>query len=122
MIRDNLSLYGGRVALNLAKDIAYFPLWWYSEGLKQLLLKLRDFLVNKERALALFVWIKNIFRPMYSQYDWPGIIISFFVRIFQIIFRGALMIFWLVFSLVILAFWLFLPVLAIYEIIFQIAA
>jgi hypothetical protein len=120
MIRDNLGLYGGKIVFNLMKDIIYFPIWWYSRGLKQLLEKLKDFLVNKERSLALFVWVKNIFRPMYSQYDWLGIIISFFVRLVQIIFRGAIFIFWLVFSLAIFIFWLLLPILSIYELIFQI--
>jgi hypothetical protein len=120
MIRDNLGLYGAKIALNLVRDVVYFPVWWYSRGLNQLLQKLKDFLINKEKSLAFFVWIKNIFRPMYSQYDWPGVIISFFVRFFQIIFRGIIMLFWLFFSLAVLVFWLFLPILVIYKIIFQI--
>ena len=118
---NNIGLYGGKIGLDLLRDIIYFPIWWYSRGLKQLLIKLKDFLINKEKSFALFVWIKNIFRPMYSQYNWQGMLISFFVRLVQIIFRGIIMIFWLIFSLAILLFWLFLPILVIYEIVFQIA-
>ena len=92
-----------------------------SRGLKQIVIKLKNFLVNKERSLALFVWIKNIFRPMYAQYDWAGILISFFVRLFQIIVRGIFMLGWLALAILALGLWLVLPVLAIYEIIFQLA-
>ena len=121
MLINNLGLYAGKILVDLLKDILYFPLWWYSRGLKQLAIKLKNFLVNKERSLALFVWAKNIFRPMYAQYDWAGILISFFVRLFQITVRGIFMLGWLGLAILILCLWLILPVLAIYEIVFQVA-
>ena len=121
MLINNLGLYAGKILVDLLKDILYFPLWWYSRGLKQLAIKLKNFLVNKERSLALFVWAKNIFRPMYAQYDWAGILISFFVRLFQITVRGIFMLGWLGLAILILCLWLILPVLAIYEIVFQLA-
>lgn len=121
MLTNNLGLYAGKILVDLIRDIIYFPFWWYSRGLKQLLIKLKDFLVNKEKSLALFVWIKNIFRPMYAQYDWAGILISFFVRLFQIIIRGIFMLGWLALALSALCLWLILPILAVYEIIFQVA-
>lgn len=121
MLTNNLGLYAGKILTDLLRDIIYFPIWWYSRGLKQLIIKLKNFLINKERSLALFVWIKNIFRPMYGRYDWAGMLISFFVRLVQIIFRGVFMVFWLIFSFGVLIFWLFLPILVIFEIIFQIA-
>ena len=121
MISNNFGLYAGKILVDLVRDIIYFPFWWYSRGLKQVAVKLKNFLANKEKSLALFVWIKNIFRPMYAQYDWAGILISFFVRLFQIIVRGIFMIFWLALVLFVLGLWLILPVLAVYEIIFQLA-
>ena len=121
MFTNNLGLYAGKILVDLLRDILYFPLWWYSRGLKQLAIKLKNFLVNKERSLALFVWMKNIFRPMYAQYDWAGILISFFVRLFQITVRGIFMLGWLGLALFALCLWLILPVLAIYEIVFQVA-
>ena len=107
--------------MDLLKDIVYFPLWWYSRGLAQLVIKLKDFLLNKEKSLALLVWIKNIHKPMYGQYDWQGMLISFFMRLFQIIARGLFLLFWLVLALVIFLIWLILPIFVVYEIIFQIA-
>jgi len=104
---------------DILRDILYFPVWWYSRGLKFLLLKLADILDDKQRGLALFVWIKNIFKPMYGQYDWAGILISFFMRLVQIIIRGIAMLFWLVLVAAILAVWLALPVVAVWQIIVQ---
>lgn len=100
-------------------DVLYFPVWWYSRGLINLILSLKNFLVDKQKALALSVWIKNIFKPMYAQYDWQGMLISFFIRLTQIIFRSVFMVFWLILALAVIIFWLLLPVLVVYEIIFQ---
>ncbi|MDD5031758.1 MAG: hypothetical protein PHR36_01800 [Patescibacteria group bacterium] len=121
MLTNNFGLYAGKILVDLVGDIIYFPLWWYSRGLKQTLIKLKNFLANKEKSLALFVWIKNIFRPMYAQYDWAGILISFFVRLFQIVVRGIFMLFWLVLAILAFGLWLILPILSVYEIIFQLA-
>ena len=61
--------------------------------------------------------MNNLFTPMYGQYDWQGRIISFFVRLFQLIFRliGFGVFFILILVLPIL--WLAFPVLVIYQII-----
>ncbi len=78
-----------------------------------------NLLINKQKSLALFVWVKNIFRPMYAQTDLAGRLISFFIRLAQIIFRSFIMLFWIIFSLAIIVFWIIAPVFVIYEIIFQ---
>lgn len=116
---NNFILYSGKIVIDLMWDVLYFPAWWYSRGLLNLLLGLKNFLRDKEKALALVVWVKNIFRPMYAQYDWQGMLISFFMRLVQIIFRSLVMLFWLIVSLAAVIFWILLPLLVIYEIIFQ---
>ncbi len=116
----NSSIYGTKILAGLVAQIIYFPAWWYSRGLLRFLKYLKDFLVDRERSLALLIWIKNLNIPMYGQYDWQGRLISFFMRLFQIIFRGIVMIFWLVFALAVFCVWLALPFLIIYEIYFQI--
>jgi len=121
MLTNNFFLYSGKIITELIIDILYFPLWWYSRGLLKLLIWLKKFLSNKQKFLALLVWIKNIHRPMYGQYDWQGMLISFFMRLFQIFIRSLIMLFWCVFVLIVLFFWLILPPLVIYEIIFQVA-
>lgn len=113
------SLYSTKIILNILKDILLFPLWWYSFGLIKLLKFIKHFISNKQKSLALFIWIKNIFVPMYGQYNWSGRLISFSVRLFQIIFRTIIMILWLVLAICILFIWLSLPVYSIYQIIMQ---
>jgi hypothetical protein len=116
---NNLGFYALKIFTDLAKDIFFFPLWWYSYGLVELIIKQKEFIKDKEKKLALIVWIKNIFIPMYGQYDLMGHIISFLVRFFQIIIRSFFMLFWLLFCLFVLLAWLILPFLVLYEIFFQ---
>lgn len=116
----NNSVYNNKIALNILRDILFFPIWWYSFGLYKFLLKLKEFLTIRQKSLALFVWMKNIFVPMYGQYNIAGRIISFFMRLVQIIFRGLIMIFWLLFSLILLLIWIIIPIYTVYQIIFQI--
>jgi hypothetical protein len=109
----------GKTFLDILKDVLFFPFWWYSVGLFKFSRQLFIFLGNREKSLAWSVWIKNIFTPMYGLRDWQGIIISFFVRLVQVIFRSIIMIFWLIILLAVLLIYLVFPVLAIHEIIFQ---
>ncbi len=115
IVTYNLKLIGQSI-----KDVVFFPIWWYSFGLAQILKKNKKFLANREKGLALFVWIVNIFTPMYGQYDIQGRIISFFMRLVQIIFRGLIMIFWLIITFLCVIIWLGLPFLIIYQIFYQI--
>ena len=112
-------LYGLKLLGKSMKDIFFFPVWWYTSGLFQFLLKIKEFIVNRERGLALSVWIKNIFTPMFGQRDWQGMLISFFIRVVQIIFRGVIMIFWILLSVCLLCIWMILPILTVYEIFYQ---
>lgn len=112
-------LYSLKLFLQALKDIFFFPIWWYSFGLFEFLIKIKEFIVNKERSLALSVWAKNIFTPMFGQNDWQGYLISFFIRSAQVIFRTIVMIFWLIVAFIFLCVWLALPILVIYQILFQ---
>jgi len=116
---NNFIFYSLKILTELALDVLYFPAWWYLRGFLNLLKSLSNFLKDEQKSLALLVWIKNIFRPMYGQYDWQGMLISFFMRLVQIIFRSLVMLFWLIICLVVVIFWLLLPPLVVYEIIFQ---
>lgn len=120
MAKLTSSAYSFDIFTEIAKNIFFAPLWWYSVGLIRLTRRLSIFISNREKSLALFVWIKNIFTPMYGQRDFQGIIISVFIRIFQIIFR--LIVITLYLSVVIAIFWLWAlaPIFIIYQIIWQI--
>ena len=117
---NSFVFYSLKIIVELVYEIFYFPVWWYWRGLLNLLIWARDFLINQQKSLALFVWVKNIFKPMFAQYDWQGILISFLVRVAQIIFRGIIMLLWLILALAVILFWILLPIIVIYEISFQI--
>jgi hypothetical protein len=119
MLTNNIALYSAKIIVETIKEIIFFPIWWYSIGLAKVVRGLMNFLSDRQRSLALFVWIKNIFKPMYQQYDWQGLLISFFMRSIMIVIRGVALLFWVVFALIALAFWLALPLYVIYQIVFQ---
>jgi hypothetical protein len=112
-------MYAGKLAAETAGIFLYFPLWWYSAGLRNFLLGLAGFWINRARGLAILVWIKNIHKPMYGQSDWQGRLISFLMRLVQIIARGLMMVFWSGVILVLLFGWIFLPLLVFYHLLFQ---
>ena len=56
----------------------------------ELVRHLKDFLDSKEKSLALFVWVKNLFVSMYGQRDFWGALISFVMRTFRS-YQGALL-------------------------------
>ena len=122
MVNNNLALYSVRILAEIGRDILMFPVWWYGRGLLRLIQNLIQFLKNRQKSLALVVWIKNLFRPMYGQKDWQGKLISFFMRLAQIFFRSIIMLFYFFIAILVLIFWLVLPVFIIYEIIFQLNA
>jgi hypothetical protein len=119
MLQHNFLTYGGKIIISLILEILYFPIWWYSVGFYRLLKNVWDFWRNQEKSLGFLIWAKNIFVPMYGQSDWAGRLISFLVRLVQIIFRGFVLLLWLLVCLVVVILWLALPLLLIFALIFQ---
>ena len=119
MMTNNFTLYGIKILSEIVRDILFFPFWWYSRGLFNVIQKQIFFIKNRQKSLALLVWVKNIFKPMYGQRDFQGMLISIFIRSVQIIFRSFLMLFLIIFSLILIIFWIILPPLVIFEIFFQ---
>ncbi len=117
---NSYTVYGAKIIGEFFTSLLFFPLWWYTKGLVKLVKGLIDFLREREKGLAFFVWLKNIFTPMYGESDWQGKIISFLVRVVQIFFRGLAVFLYLVIVLVTLVFWLTLPGFVAYGIMFQI--
>lgn len=119
MIQNNFTLYFFQICTELITDVLVFPVWWYTRGFWQWGKALLKFVRDREKGVMLLVWVKNIFRPMYGQTDWQGKLISFAVRLVQIVFRGFLMSCWIMLALLLFLAWPILPLFVIYEIIFQ---
>lgn len=110
----SLILIGGiRTAL-------YFPLWWYSKGFLRMLKGVGRLISDFNLTLGFSIWLKNIFVPMFGQRDLPGRLISFFLRLFNVIFRGFALVFLVSLTLVFVFIWLVLPVFIIFQLLIYI--
>jgi hypothetical protein len=116
---NNAVLHGAKILSDIIREIIFFPLWWYTKGLWRVLSGIKDLIRGEAQATGFFVWLKNIHKPMYGQYDWAGRLISFVVRFFQVIVRGIMLLIWIAISLALLVLWIALPLIVLYQIAFQ---
>lgn len=109
------------VLRDLVGDILYFPLWWYTVGVKKMVLKSWNLIKDGQEFLGLRVWVINIFQPMFGQYDLVGRLISFVMRLIQIIFRGIFLIIWIMVVIGLFLLWLVGPLIIFYQIGYQLS-
>jgi len=110
------------VSLDFIREILYFPIWWYSVGLLRAGKFFWQRIKNMEVRLGVGVWVKNIFTPMFGQRDIAGVLISFFMRIFQIIIRTLVLFLWSVIVLLGFFIWIALPFFVVLGIVLNLAA
>ncbi len=111
----------GKIFFQFVWDFLYFPFWWYSRGFWEVLKWSGNFLLRQLSITGLLIWVKNLFTPMFGQHDWAGVIISFFMRVVQIIARSLLMAFWLVYVIAIVILWLIIPIYVLYQLTIQLS-
>jgi len=96
-------------------QVFYFPIWWYSWGLK----KTAFFCFRKIRgswqSLSLSILLANFFKPMYGQKGASAYFLSILTHLLQISFRFFFFILWLIFWLLILILWIILPLFIIWQ-------
>lgn len=98
------------IIIDLIGEILYFPVWWYSHGLFKTVIYVFNSIKSTSRNLALGLMIKNLFKPMFAQYDRTGRIISFFMRLLLLVARSVFFIFTSIFYFLFLVFWIILPI------------
>lgn len=103
--------------LNEVLTFFYFPIWWYTKGIFVAFKGMKEAFVIGNRNLAVTLWIKNWFVPMFGQHDWQGRIISVFIRTVQIIIRSILFVLWSIVVVFGFLLWVFGPLICIVEII-----
>lgn len=115
MVKENFLIDLIKALLNTIWHFVYWPLWWITGGLLLVLKFTVQRIVLAWKGLALDVWLLNIFVPMYGQSDVASRVISFVIRVIQIVLRFAIMVIisWLI--LLIPLIYLGLPVLAIWR-------
>ena len=103
-----------RLVLEFILDFLLFPFWWYTVGAKRALTYCFNFFRSGNELLAPGLWLKNIFVPMFGQTDWQGRLVSFFMRLGNVIGRTIALLVWLILALALLSLWLAIPVFVFY--------
>lgn len=119
MIRSNAALAVKQLALDWLASFLYFPVWWYSSGAALAGTWCWQRLRNTARSFGVAVWLKNLFRPMFGQYDFWGRLISFIMRLVIIVWYSVLLLLVAGLMLALFVAWLLLPIFVVYEIFVQ---
>lgn len=90
-------------------QVLMLPVWWYTRGLNKLIQRLADWQIVEWRRLALWVWIKNLFTPMFHDYTIIGRGLSFVMRVIIITIRLVSLIAKFAFKVALLIMWILLP-------------
>lgn len=80
--------------IDFALSILYWPIWWYSKGLLHILGLTWSWIDYYAKDLAIGIWVKNIFVPMFGQRDWQSRLISIFMRSANIVIRSIILFLW----------------------------
>ena len=107
------------VFVDLFGGLIRWPVWWYTKGLVLTLKWAQVSITRYAGSIGLMVWIKNIFVPMYGLRDWQGRLISFFVRLVQIFFRGLFLCVYTFFLLFAVAVYVTVPILAVIQLFYH---
>lgn len=103
-----------RLALQFVLDIVYFPVWWYTRGIMRALNTIKIMIREGNDQFVPFLWMKNIFVPMFGQYDWQGRIMSFFMRVINTIFRLIALFIWSIVIIIFALLWICLPLIIVF--------
>lgn len=99
-----------RILLDCVREILYFPLWWYSRGIKKYWAWAWSKIKRVEDILAFSVMLQNIYRPLYGDYSVIGILIGPVIRLFWFSLIGSALLCVLLFFLGLFGLYLgFLP-------------
>ena len=107
-------LIAQRMILDFLLHIIYFPLWWYTGGLKHVFLYCVEMLRTGNSYLVPGLWLKNIFVPMFGQSDWQGRIVSVFMRFINVIGRSVGLFIWFIFVFILFLLWIVWPVFTVF--------
>lgn len=96
-------------------SVLYFPLWWYGQGAKKIIIYSWQKVKAGWRNLALPILLVNFFKPMYGQKGFSAFLLSIGSRFFQVLGRLILMLLWVLLWLLILLLWFILPVFSLWQ-------
>lgn len=103
-----------RMIIEFALDVLYFPLWWYTDGLKRVAIGCWHLVQDGNAHFSPGLWLKNIFVPMFGQYDWQGRLMSFFMRLANVIGRSICLVIWVIVVCLFFLAWIVFPLFVTY--------
>jgi len=109
-----------RILVEFILDFFYFPIWWYTGGAKKVILFCAEFFLEANSYLAPGLWLRNILTPMYGQYDWQGRIMSFFMRLANVVIRFIGLFIWLLLTLLLFFIWMITPIFVVWRLLIAI--
>ena len=105
--------------VDLIGGVLFFPFWWYSKGVVRVGGWIMQSMTDERENLAIGVWIKNLFVPMYGANDITGRLVSFFMRCVQIVGRTFVLIIYAFLMMLLMLAYLLLPILVVSQIVFH---
>ena len=118
MLRQNIFFVAGKsIFIDIIGDALFFPLWWYTSGLKHVIENFVRSIIEMSDHLALRLLILNIFKPMFAQTDRAGRMISFFMRIVILIGRSIYFLIYTILRLLIVLVWIAIPAFVFYRLV-----
>lgn len=105
-------LDGQSAVWSTAWRISEFPFWWFTHGLRFFGTQFGRMLRGVRRSLGVSVWATNLFVPMFGERDIASRIISFFMRLVQLLARSAALLAVGAVSGAVFLAWIALPILA----------
>lgn len=103
-----------RMALEFVLDLVYFPLWWYTGGVKHAGKFCIGLIQDANMIMAPGLWLKNMFVPMFGQTDLQGRLMSIFMRFVNFVGRSIGLLIWSIVVLFIFILWLVFPLFVVY--------
>lgn len=107
------------IIIDIIGDFLWWPIWWYTAGLWERLKWFGGQLKATWKALAIGLWLKNFFAPMYADRSILGRSISLVMRIVILIWKLVWFFIWVVIVLAALLAWIGLPIFVVYMIYLQ---
>ncbi len=107
------------IFIDLIGDFLYWPVWWYTVGFKERVIWYLGEIKKTWTSMALPLWLKSMFKPMYADRTFMGRAISLVMRILILIWKLIWFCLWLLIISLVLILWLIAPLFTLYMIVQQ---
>ncbi|MBI3963796.1 MAG: hypothetical protein HY341_02240 [Candidatus Kerfeldbacteria bacterium] len=107
------------IAVDLVWEFLYLPIWWYTRGVMRMARYVRDQVADLVDSLGFLILVRNFTKPMFGDYTRSGKIISFFIRLIQIVIYAVIIAVWCVVLAIVFVGWLLVLPFAVYNVVYQ---